>query len=41
MNKIFADMAVLSHNIFEIHPVKIKGAYCTMTIKGGKIVYKK
>ncbi len=37
----FADMAVLSHNIFELHPVKIKDAYCTMTVKGGKIVYKK
>lgn len=37
----FADMAVLSDDIFEIDPIKIKDISCLMTIKGGKIVYTK
>lgn len=35
-----ADMAVLSLNIFEIDPMRIKDTECLMTIKGGEVVYR-
>lgn len=37
----YADMAVLSEDIFEINPEKIKDIYCIMTIKNGEIVYER
>jgi len=36
----YADMAVLSENIFEINPMKIKDIECIMTVKDGEVVYK-
>jgi predicted amidohydrolase YtcJ len=35
----YADMAVLSEDIFEIDTVKIKDVTCVMTVKGGNVVY--
>ncbi len=34
-----ADMAVLSHDIYEIHPDKVKDVTVKMTFVGGKLVY--
>ncbi len=34
-----ADFAVLSDNIFETMPDKIKDIFCVMTVKGGEIVF--
>ncbi len=37
----YADFAVLSDNLLEINPVKIKDVKVEMTVVGGKIVYKR
>lgn len=37
----YADMAVLSADIFEIKLEEIKDIYCEMTVKNGEIVYKR
>ncbi len=37
----YADMAVLSRDIFDVDPMGIKDIECIMTIKGGEIAYQK